>query len=562
MAELISAIDKDVHWLREARRLLEAASEWEVAGRKDDKLFRGVEISNAETWSARRPQSAPPVAELVLEFLVESRAAETARQKRERSRQRLIGGLIGVAMLVTALGLSGVIAGKRQLSSAQSLMLSRVADQFYQQGDYLHGLRLAVLATKENLLAPSTPEALQSLRSNASSALLQAVIHIDKPIKGVTALDDGRRVLVVDHGGIARLWDTRTGAEIGASLRLGSDKSSARSNPIGGVSFSSDQRRLIAWSSDGTARVVDALTGKQIGQTLRHGDAVNGGILLANGQRALTWSDDETARLWNVADGAEIGGAMEQHGAIQGAQLSADERRLATTADDGSMRLWNAGTGAPIGGLVALGEQEGSIETRFSPDSTRLIIWNSYEARLLDGSSSSQIGSPIIVPGAAIDSAEFSRDGRFFLIISKRTVEVRNGATGLLLGRIRNSGGPIVGASFVDNESVRSTWGLSVVIRDASGHVAVWSMEKAGLINAGVRAYDNWPDGFAGGYGGTVVMMEKDRVPGLLTWALGHPKLWDIDLITNDDDAVTEWPKIFCMTMAATQYSPAIKRER
>lgn len=80
LALLGAAIEQDVAWLRTGTRLLSAARRWQVGGRPDDALLRGVEHRDAEEWAARRPGSASEPPEVVLEFLSAGREAEARRK--------------------------------------------------------------------------------------------------------------------------------------------------------------------------------------------------------------------------------------------------------------------------------------------------------------------------------------------------------------------------------------------------------------------------------------------------------------------------------------------------
>lgn len=78
---LVAAIDVDVHWMRDSTRLTEMALRWDAAGRDADVLLQGSELLAAETLAARRPQSAPPIVDVVLAYLAASRAGDEARRK-------------------------------------------------------------------------------------------------------------------------------------------------------------------------------------------------------------------------------------------------------------------------------------------------------------------------------------------------------------------------------------------------------------------------------------------------------------------------------------------------
>jgi hypothetical protein len=65
---------------------------------------------------------------------------------------------------------------------------------------------------------------------------------------------------------------------------------------VDGAQFNRDESRILTWGGDKTARLWDARTGQQIGPAVQHEDMVDG-----DESRILTWSTDGTARVWLLA---------------------------------------------------------------------------------------------------------------------------------------------------------------------------------------------------------------------------------------------------------------------
>jgi WD40 repeat protein len=84
---------------------------------------------------------------------------------------------------------------------------------------------------------------------------------------------------------------------------------------------------------------------------------------------------------------------------VAAAAISPDGTRLATCDDDGTVRLWS-----PSGGqlLVAreavLRYRRSATYVTFGPDSRRLLVAGSAEARVLDGATAQPIGQPLDLP--------------------------------------------------------------------------------------------------------------------------------------------------------------------
>ncbi len=82
---LCAALDLDVAWHRENRRLTELALKWDAGARPADSLMRPADIKAAERLLERRPRSAEPPPALLGEYLDASRARvedETRRLRR------------------------------------------------------------------------------------------------------------------------------------------------------------------------------------------------------------------------------------------------------------------------------------------------------------------------------------------------------------------------------------------------------------------------------------------------------------------------------------------------
>jgi hypothetical protein len=84
LAEIVSALNTDVEWLREHTRYLLRATEWEAGGRAENRLLSGIDITAAKGWAARRPKGAPEPTPLHLDFIRASEDAEDARLSAQR----------------------------------------------------------------------------------------------------------------------------------------------------------------------------------------------------------------------------------------------------------------------------------------------------------------------------------------------------------------------------------------------------------------------------------------------------------------------------------------------
>ena len=112
--QLCAALDLDVAWHRENRRLTELALKWDAGARPADSLMRPADIKAAERLLERRPRSAEPPPALLGDYLDASRARieeETRRLRRtigrafvKPARQALADGAGDSALRLAAAG--------------------------------------------------------------------------------------------------------------------------------------------------------------------------------------------------------------------------------------------------------------------------------------------------------------------------------------------------------------------------------------------------------------------------------------------------------------------------
>lgn len=87
LADLASALNTDLHWLREHTRYLRLAAEWEEVGRPSDRrLLSAADVALARQWVASRPETAAPPTALQLDFIDASEDEDARRKDAEAKR--------------------------------------------------------------------------------------------------------------------------------------------------------------------------------------------------------------------------------------------------------------------------------------------------------------------------------------------------------------------------------------------------------------------------------------------------------------------------------------------
>ena len=117
--ELIRTLDADPEHLRFHTRLLMQAIAWDERGRREGRLLRGEDLSEAEQWLLKAAGKQPSPTALQGEYVAASAALIEANQKAAIGRQRVvIGGLVSLLALAVAGG--GFAVVKSQEAAEQS----------------------------------------------------------------------------------------------------------------------------------------------------------------------------------------------------------------------------------------------------------------------------------------------------------------------------------------------------------------------------------------------------------------------------------------------------------
>ena len=151
-------------------------------------------------------------------------------------------------------------------------------------------------------------------------------------LKDVHYSPNGRLIVTIGQGTVARVWDARTGKRTGLLAHRAEVTSAA---------FSADSRRVVTTSDDGTARVWHGRTGRQAALLGGHTDTVVSASF-GPGRLVVTAGADETARIWNAATGVAVAELRGHTDRVSWAGFADRARTIVTASDDGTVRLWRA----------------------------------------------------------------------------------------------------------------------------------------------------------------------------------------------------------------------------
>jgi WD40 repeat protein len=154
---------------------------------------------------------------------------------------------------------------------------------------------------------------------------------------------DGRREAVIERLGEVTLRDRTSGQDVRLDLGLNAS--------IKHASFSPDATRVLTGSGDGVARIWDSTSGALLASTEPDPYGVDGIGFSPDGGRFFTIGSEPFASIWDVQSGALI--ARLGQSRQRAAAFSGDGRSLLLVADDGSASLHDVGRTQALAGAAA-----------------------------------------------------------------------------------------------------------------------------------------------------------------------------------------------------------------
>ncbi len=198
-------------------------------------------------------------------------------------------------------------------------------------------------------LASSSWNKTVSLRDAMTGALVRTYLNPGRVFRVVFS-PDGRQLAAagVSPGrtSFVTVWDTRTGGEVGATIR---DESMPFS-----VAFDPDGRYLLKEGPGHTVKVWDARTRNPLGEIGRHEHQIWSMKFSPDGDRLATASVDGTVRVW-AWDPARLREMQEPELTLSARVIGFGDRvafspnglRLVTGGEEHTIKVWDATSGKP-----------------------------------------------------------------------------------------------------------------------------------------------------------------------------------------------------------------------
>src|SRR5262249_18784385 len=355
-------IDSNREKLRSRAAIVQAKTDWEQNGRRDDMLLpAGLQLERARTLLA---DPGDITTDDIKEFISRSSAREEAeRRAREEALarheaqvgekraagartaaaqarlarfQRITVAAVG-AVILTAGGIVGLLQWDKQnrLEDVQSNILAELSGTKLVRGELDSALRLAVRGTRIDLALPRSAATQAVKVSSATAALAAAVSQAnwrlgfgghEGDVTSAAFSPDVSRIVMASRDKSARIGDVASAKEIAV---LGGHDGNVYS-----AAFSSDGSRIVTASRDKTARIWDAASAKEIAVLRGHDGTVYSAAFSSDGSRIVTASWDKTARIWDAATTKEIAILRGHGGDVNSAAFSPDGSRSSTASED------------------------------------------------------------------------------------------------------------------------------------------------------------------------------------------------------------------------------------
>jgi WD40 repeat protein len=175
---------------------------------------------------------------------------------------------------------------------------------------------------------------------------------------GAIHLPGGQRIITCSLDGSLRVWNVKSGKQIGDDWRDGDSAAWC-------IALSPDGKKVVNGSDDGAVRLWDIDTCKVVKKWTGHTEAVSSVCWSRDGRRVLSGSEDGTARQWEVESRETMPEPIEiilasietGHEQVYAVVYSPDTTLIATSGyddrDDNEypIKIWDAKTGKLVATL-------------------------------------------------------------------------------------------------------------------------------------------------------------------------------------------------------------------
>jgi WD40 repeat protein/DNA-binding SARP family transcriptional activator len=466
--------------LRTHRHLIAEMTAWTASTDSPDYLLRGARLDAVVEWAGTTTMGLRPAE---LRFLDASLAARTAEQhiaedqarRQVRINRRLRALLVGVAVLLAASLVGGLLAWRQRAradDAATEADARRLTALALDESDNERALLFAAEAARLDVSRATRASLLAALSRNPA---LIASTHREHPMVGLAVSPDGRRIAV--GGSETTLYEAATLGRI-ATSDLSTDK----------LAFQPGGRQLAVAATDIlTDRVVRLLDPATLEETaLRLGGLPDSRSVVLHlrysaGGRFLAadfgGNDANSILVWDVANPERPFGRVDI--SSDAFALSPDGRFLYAKSDSapsrGVVAIYDTATGQHLRSndfsldARSLGVDDRSDLLEVSPDGTRLAVADFHDLVLLDATTLS-VQRRLEGTSEQLNTIEFSHDGTIVAAGTEEgTVVLWEVAAGTRRDQLHGQAGSTQGIAFSPDDATLYSVSDGLLVWDLRG---------------------------------------------------------------------------------------------
>ncbi|KAG1822675.1 WD40-repeat-containing domain protein [Suillus subaureus] len=304
--------------------------------------------------------------------------------------------------------------------------------------------------------------------------------HTDE-VLGAIHLPGGQRMMTCSRDSSLRVWNLKSGKQIGDDWRDGERE-------VYTIALSPDGTKVASGSEDGRMRLWDIDTGKVIPKWTGHTEGVWSVCWSRDGQRVLSGSNDGTAKQWDIESGKTILAPIKTGDElVQAVIYSPDMTMFATGAvdrgelahetqyDKSPIKIWDTKTGELVAALK--GHTNGVVCLAWTPDGERLVSGSyDYSIRTWDTTTWKQIavleGHTRFVHGIAISpngrilaSASWDKTARLWNLDNNQPISSPLHHASNVFSVSFSADGKLLATGCCDNNAF--TWDVSTIVTEA-----------------------------------------------------------------------------------------------
>ena len=233
---------------------------------------------------------------------------------------------------------------------------------------------------------------------------------------------------------------------------------------INNVTLDKDGNRLLTVSDDSTVKLWDARTGVELGEFKEHEEWVWGADFSPDGEYAVSGSRDRNLDIWRTSNAQTVRRVENAHpSSIYDAVWSPDGSAIATASADNTIKIWDPETGETVRTLTGHGDAVRALD--FSPDGNLLASASEDgNVRLWNWRNGSRVGYVSI--GGPGNDVKFSNSGSMFAAAADNgRIRIWNTSNRTRIASFEHGVGRAFAVAFVKDDTLLATSGIDPVVR-------------------------------------------------------------------------------------------------